>query len=105
MCERGTSCLSGDFSRGYARAIPTPHPHSEGAVMSDPTQNPEQTSTRRDFLHQAAAGLLPTVKLGPHSVTRLILGGLIVGMYQEFGGQVGENAALARATCAREREG
>jgi hypothetical protein len=92
--------------------------------MSDSTQNPEQTSTRRDFLHQAAglaagaaavnaaeaagpaaAGLLLTVKLGPHSVTRLILGGLIVGMYQEFGDQVGENAALARATCVREREG
>jgi hypothetical protein len=49
----------------------------------------DQPATRRDFLHQAAAlaagpvagagaapaGLLPTVKLGRHDVTRLILGG------------------------------
>src|SRR5262249_24877253 len=71
-----------------------PNPPPGGSIMS----SHEQSSTsRRDFLHQAAglaAGLgaaapalaaadaptktdvlLPTVKLGPHSITRLIIGG------------------------------
>jgi hypothetical protein len=58
-------------------------------------------STRRDFLHQATAGvaaaataapaadkdtapLLPTVKLGSHAVTRLILGGNPIYGYSHF---------------------
>jgi hypothetical protein len=61
-------------------------------------------STRRDFLHQATslaagaavtaaaagagpsadASLLPTVKLGPHAVTRLIVGGNPVYGYSHF---------------------
>jgi hypothetical protein len=69
--------------------------------MSDP-----QRSDRRDFLHRAAglatgaalgvaatataeppapaAGLLPTIKLGSHSVTRLIIGGNPVYGYSHF---------------------
>src|SRR5262245_7207034 len=60
------------------------------------------TPTRRDFLHQAAGAvavttvanapaadapgtaLLPTIKLGPHSVTRLILGGNPIYGYSHF---------------------
>ncbi|MBV9125988.1 MAG: hypothetical protein JO112_21765 [Planctomycetes bacterium] len=62
------------------------------------------SSTRRDFLHQAAglaagmavlsgagaaappadAGLLPTLKLGPHAVTRLIIGGNPIYGYSHF---------------------
>ncbi len=65
--------------------------------------NPDE-STRRDFLHQAAglAGgaallhqtaraadapadkLLPTIKLGPHEVTRLIIGGNPIYGYSHF---------------------
>jgi hypothetical protein len=63
----------------------------------------ESASTRRDFLHQAAglatggavvaaapgaepsaAPLLPTIKLGTHAVTRLILGGNPVYGYSHF---------------------
>jgi len=59
--------------------------------MNNQALPPEAGHTRRDFLHQATAGvgataagelaadttpsLLPTIKLGTHSVTRLILGG------------------------------
>jgi hypothetical protein len=60
------------------------------------------SSTRRDFLHQAAgiaaasavvaaadepsakSNLLPTIKLGDHSITRLILGGNPVYGYSHF---------------------
>ena len=60
------------------------------------------SSTRRDFLHQAAglaaasavaatadeppaqSNLLPTIKLGNHAVTRLILGGNPVYGYSHF---------------------
>jgi hypothetical protein len=72
--------------------------------MNDPQRSPSDASTRRDFLH-AAAGLatgaalgaaalagdepatstgLPTIKLGPHSVTRLIIGGNPVYGYSHF---------------------
>jgi hypothetical protein len=74
------------------------HPH-------DPTPSPTAaTSDRRDFLHQVtglaagiaalapaaaaepaqAAPLLPTVALGPHSITRLILGGNPIYGYSHF---------------------
>src|SRR5690348_13867064 len=62
-----------------------------GRHMSKPEPRPKRTASRRTFLHHAAgltAGiaasaakaepsetLLPTIKLGPHSVTRLIVGG------------------------------
>jgi hypothetical protein len=73
--------------------------------MSDPQSSAETTTTRRDFLHQAsglaaglavasapaaatepaaAAELLPTVKLGPHTITRLILGGNPIYGYSHF---------------------
>jgi hypothetical protein len=57
------------------------------------------SATRRDFLHTAAGlaatlgaapadtpqpNLLPTVKLGPHSITRLIIGGNPVYGYSHF---------------------
>src|SRR5579871_1879291 len=65
---------------------------------------PGSTSTRRDFLHQAAGlaggavllsqtaraadppaeGPLPTIKLGPHDVTRLIIGGNPIYGYSHF---------------------
>ena len=66
---------------------------------------PAPASTRRDFLHQAAGlaggavllsqtapaadsppaeGLLPTIKLGPHDVTRLIIGGNPIYGYSHF---------------------
>ena len=64
---------------------------------------PERASSRRDFLHQAVAcataasavaatsaadapgaAPLPTVKLGPHAVTRLILGGNPVYGHSHF---------------------
>jgi len=66
------------------------------------TNDPSPSSSRRDFLQQAAglaAGvaalapaaaadsnpqLLPTIKLGPHTVTRLILGGNPVYGYSHF---------------------
>lgn len=61
--------------------------------MTEPQSNQGETPTRRNFLHQAAGTLavtaavsdaadktdgvtpLPTIKLGSHAVTRLILGG------------------------------
>jgi hypothetical protein len=73
--------------------------------MSDHHPPPASTSSRRDFLHQAAslaAGatastgvavgadsalrdkLLPTIKLGSHAVTRLIIGGNPVYGYSHF---------------------
>jgi hypothetical protein len=72
--------------------------------MNDPQRSSSDASTRRDFLH-AAAGLatgaalgatalagdepaagtaLPTIKLGPHSVTHLIIGGNPVYGYSHF---------------------
>ncbi|HEY7159522.1 MAG TPA: hypothetical protein VH575_36585, partial [Gemmataceae bacterium] len=62
---------------------------------------PRETSARRTFLKQAAvaassvaaltpaapaapAALLPTIKLGPHTVTRLIIGGNPVYGYSHF---------------------
>lgn len=66
---------------------------------------PGSATTRRDFLHQAAGlaggavllsqtaqaadpppaeGLLPTIKLGPHDVTRLIIGGNPIYGYSHF---------------------
>jgi hypothetical protein len=66
---------------------------------------PANSSTRRDFLHQAAGlagsavllnqtvaaadtpvtdGLLPTIRLGPHAVTRLIIGGNPIYGYSHF---------------------
>jgi hypothetical protein len=75
------------------------HPDAEPAAESSPT-------SRRVFLHQAAGlaaalgastaaapaadppargeGLLPTVKLGPHQVTRLIIGGNPIYGYSHF---------------------
>jgi hypothetical protein len=66
----------------------------------EPTPTKQGSATRRTFLHQAAglaAGLaaatasadsqpagLPTVKLGPHSVTRLIIGGNPIYGYSHF---------------------
>jgi hypothetical protein len=66
----------------------------------EPTPTKQASATRRAFLHQAAgiaAGLaastasadsqpagLPTVKLGPHSVTRLIIGGNPIYGYSHF---------------------
>jgi hypothetical protein len=73
--------------------------------MSEHKPSSETTATRRDFLHQAsglAAGLavtstpaagaepatapnlLPTVKLGPHTITRLIIGGNPIYGYSHF---------------------
>src|SRR5690349_13551753 len=73
--------------------------------MSASKSSAETPATRRDFLHQAsglAAGLaaasapaadaepapapdlLPTVKLGPHTITRLIVGGNPVYGYSHF---------------------
>jgi hypothetical protein len=70
--------------------------------MSNAEPSAEPSATRRDFLHQAAglatggavaavAGaepsaspLLPTIQLGPHAVTRLILGGNPVYGYSHF---------------------
>jgi hypothetical protein len=72
--------------------------------MNDPQRSSPGDSSRRDFLH-LAAGLatgaalgtaalageepasatgLPTIKLGPHSVTRLIIGGNPVYGYSHF---------------------
>ena len=64
------------------------------------------------------AAPLATIKLGPHEVTRLIVGGkpicgyshfknikptdaVIVGMYQQLTDEVGQNAATVRILCAR----
>src|SRR5262245_40878830 len=82
---RWTNCRVWCELRGY---------HFPGAAMNDPT--------RRDFLtHSAAAAgvaavasavnaetpksnLLPTVKLGTHDITRLILGGNPIYGYSHF---------------------
>jgi hypothetical protein len=72
----------------------------------DPSSAPKPSSTRRDFLQQAtglavglsaavpapaeadtlakAEPLLPTIKLGPHEVTRLIIGGNPIYGYSHF---------------------
>jgi hypothetical protein len=76
------------------------HPHDEPPAAAD-----RPATTRRDFLQQAAglaaglgaaapalagadapakAGQLPTVKLGPHDVTRLIVGGNPVYGHSHF---------------------
>src|SRR5205823_2428948 len=96
-CSRwgGTSRLPVPGAGRYAWAV---HPLTSGvSTMRD------RTPTRRDFLHRAAglaagtagaagaAGaepaaerLLPTIKLGKHSVTRLIVGGNPVYGYSHF---------------------
>jgi hypothetical protein len=78
-----------------------PHPKEQTMETSDASPRPN-TSNRRTFLHQAAgiaAGLaavssaesvdsqaatLPTIKLGPHAVARLILGGNPIYGYSHF---------------------
>src|SRR5262249_47731676 len=77
-------------------------PRTGGVTMSE-HESAGGAPTRRDFLHRAAgagagaaaggaagaaaageAPLLPTVKLGPHAVTRLILGGNPIYGYSHF---------------------
>jgi hypothetical protein len=72
--------------------------------MSGKVESGDSAATRRDFLHQAAglaagvaalapagvsaaapaASLLPTIRLGPHAVSRLIIGGNPVYGYSHF---------------------
>jgi hypothetical protein len=80
-----------------ATAYPTGDP-----AMSTSETHPQETSSRRQFLQQAAAltagiaavpatgqaasseSMLPTIKLGSHSVTRLIIGGNPIYGYSHF---------------------
>src|SRR5262245_61314986 len=85
------------------------HPQRGPSMSTSPSHTPtgnEPATSRRDFLQQAAglaAGLtalaaipaapaaepttgplLPTIKLGPHEVTRLIIGGNPIYGYSHF---------------------
>src|SRR5947209_855963 len=87
---------------GRSRLFPQPRT-GEGLLSQDESRTGPAPANRREFLHQAAgvpaapavasaagaapaapATTLPTVRLGPHTVTRLIIGGNPVYGYSHF---------------------